>query len=209
MEREESYQSLNRAKEIMSIVDTIIREMGYEAPGAKRVLLLEIEEGVFTISGKDNTFRYRIDTPAQIYEPGTVLEEGNIKIIAGTGVDAYEDDVDNNGTDDLVLENNAVLFAMKKLGNSSNNVFINTTEIVVLIKNKKFDVAVTPRTKLEIERQDNSSYGYGYTELISPGYHLSEGGIRLVMNSIAGINYDAIFTLGAEQDFVEVRVIIR
>jgi hypothetical protein len=206
MEQGKTLQRFNEAKNLLSGVDAAISELMYEAPGAKRTLKLSAREGQFIVSGADDSLKFKFDPGITLFEPGTRKKEGNLIITSGPGVKAYEQDVDGDGDTDLVLENAAVLFAINKSGNSTNRVLVNTTNFIRLMKNKVTGVNITPTSGIYIDEYDNSSYGQGYTELTSKGEYLTSASIRLVMNSSANIEYEALFTLGAGKDFIEMEV---
>jgi hypothetical protein len=190
--------------QIMKLIDSKIRDVMFEAPGSRRTLDLNIREGVLNVIGGEDKIKLMIEN-VKIFSPGKT-KEGNIDIISGTFMSAAENDIDNNGTTDLVLENNAVIFAVQKLGSASNHVFINTTNLISLIRNKRADVNVTPVSGIYIDDVPATSYGYGYTELTEKGDALPSSGIRLWLNSSAEKIYEAIFTLDAVSDFVTLEI---
>ena len=204
LDEAKSVQRFNEAKQLMASVDEAIRSLMMEATGAKRSLKLDIKEGAFSISGSEDIIRYRL--PTTLLESGTRATEGNLEISSGAFMKAYEADANGDGSTDYVLENDLMLFAMKKLGSSSSYVSMNTTTVISLIKNKRANVNSTPTAGIYINDIDNSSYGNGYTELYPAGQHLQSASIRLWLNSTEGTIYDAVFTLRAGMDFVEARV---
>ena len=104
----------------------------------------------------------------------------------------------------MVLENDAVLFAVKKLGNATSWATVNTTNIIPLIRNKRSNVNVTPISGIFIGDIANTSYGNGYSELTRAGT-VQESSIHVLVNS-SSFRYDALFTLRSAQDFVELEV---
>ncbi|MCD6381722.1 MAG: hypothetical protein J7L43_01965, partial [Candidatus Aenigmarchaeota archaeon] len=148
-----------------------------------------------------------------IMQPGTVKKEGNLIISYGPSVKAYIADADNDGTDDYVLENNIITFAVKKLYSSSNQGEINmsdpSTKIVSLIENKMTNTVIHPTFKVSFNDDLNTMYGTGYTELVTNGDNLPEGIIKLHMecpNTKNHLKYEVVFTLYPGQDFVHVEV---
>lgn len=192
----------NMAKQLMSSVDMNVRELMYESTGAKRVIKLEARDGMFIVSEKEDKIKYQLSPDIKIYEPGTRFREGNMIISSGPFMDAYESDIDGNNESDLVLENDVVLFAIRKIGNATHFDELNTTTIIALIRNKKTGTDAVPKSGIFID--GTSSYGNGYTELVRSGDALMSSGIRVVMNST--YDYEAVFTLGAGRDFIEMEV---
>jgi len=132
-------------------------------------------------------------------------QEGNILISSGAAMSAYESDIDGDGNTDLVLENGVMLFAVKKLGTPSSHVVANTTDMIVLMRNKALDINVSyPRSGVFINDKQNTAYGVGYTELTKFGINIASSSIHLYVNATqANVAYDVSFSLGASQDFIE------
>ncbi|MBS3056845.1 MAG: hypothetical protein J4473_05430 [Candidatus Aenigmarchaeota archaeon] len=189
------------SKETMSRLSNILSELKQETVGAKRTVKIETNDE-FIVSGKEDVFKLRLDPEIKIYEPGTRIKQGDIIISTGPYVSAYESDIDNDGATDIVLENEAVLFSVRKTGNSSFYQSLNTSNIITMIRNKKNDISVVPESGIYIDNE--ADYGNGYTELTVYGNAISSASIRVVMNST--FRYEALFTLGAGRDFIEMEV---
>jgi hypothetical protein len=188
----------------MRLIDSQIREIMLEAPGSKRVLDIYLREGTLNIIGGEDMVKIIIEN-VNLFSPGKT-KEGNIEILSGTFMKAYESDIDGNGTTDLVLENNVVMFAMPKKGTSSSLIFINTTDLISLMRIKTLGINATPSTALYINDNASSYFGYGYTEITRKGENLPSSGIRLWLNSTSGMIYEAVFTLDALSDYVSLEV---
>ena len=202
IEESQGYQSMNKAKQVMSELDAIINELIFEASGSRRSMNL-IADGSLVVSGKEDRIKFRMDKigDSGLFEPGTKTREGNLLIVNGPFVKAYENDIDNDGYTDLVLENDAVLFAVKKFSNE----FINTSNMITIIENKLAGMNITPESKITIEEDEESSYGNGSSELTEVGSYLVTSGIRLQINT-TNVKYEALFILGAGQDYVELEI---
>ena len=64
---------------------------------------------------------------------------------------------------------------------------------------------ITPSSGITINNLENSRYGNGFTELTQTTDADSKG-IRAFVNSTSGLQYEALFTLQAAKDFVELQV---
>ena len=208
IEEGKSRERFDLAREGLTSIDSVIRELGTEAPGAMRVVRVEgIEGSQFVVSGKTDTIRYTLLLPKLIFQEGYTYQEGNLLILSGPNVHSYEQDVDGDGSNDLVMENNAVLFAMKKLGTPGSHATINTTNLIVQMREKRTAVNVTPISLIAINDQHNSTYGTGWIEFARNESYLTTNSIRVVMNNTAaGISYIAEFSLAGANDFVEMQV---
>lgn len=200
-----SVNQLNKAKQLASVLDSVIKELSVEAPGARRTIRIISDFGTFEALGKEDRFKFRLAAQQQIYEPGTVVREGNYIITSGPSMKAYEKDMNNDSVIDLVLENDAVIFAVKKLGNSTDWVSINTTNIIPLVSNKRSNVNITPISGIFVGEDHTTSYGNGFTELTRAGSTLQDSSIRVLVNS-SSVRYEALFTLRSAQDFVELEI---
>lgn len=197
-------QAVNDAKQILKTVDSVINQLAFESAGAKRSINIDLKEGRFIFSGRDDRIKIRIENTGLI-KPSVRVEDEKIIFQSGSALDIYEADILNDGQTDLVLENSFVLFAIKKLGNSSEHVFINTSTLITQIRNKVQGIDIEPRSGIFINDDEKTSYGYGYTEMSLP-INQQTGSVVLHMNSTKGIQYDAIFTLAASADFIELEV---
>ena len=199
-------QSFNEAKQTLTSLDAQIQQLFFEAPGARRSIDLQIPKGKLIVSSGQDEIKIRIED-VNLFNPGYSTQEGNIRITSGGMMDAYESDIDNDGITDLVLENSGVIFAVKKLGNATNNVVVNTTNMITLSRNKALNVNISyPHSGIFINDKDSTSYGVGYTELTRAGSSLTSSAIHIYLNSTAAnVSYDVTFSLGASQDFVEMK----
>ncbi len=201
------FQSFNEAKLILQTIDSTISQLFFEAPGARRSIDINLREGKFIVSGKDDTIKIRLEG-ISLFTSGLRTQEGNILITSGAAMNAYESDIDGDDNTDLVLENGMLLFAVKKLGSASSPVSVNTSSIITLMRNKNIDFNVSyPRSGIFINDKETTSYGSGYTELTQLGNSMASGSIHLFLNATAAnVTYDATFSLAASQDFIEFQV---
>ncbi len=204
IEEGKSTQSFNDARNILTSLDATIGGMMVEAPGSKRSINVDLRGGKMTVSGKDDKIKIRIED-IRLLEAGITVEESNILISGGGTVKSYEKDIDSDGDTDLVLENLAVIFAVQKTGTPGSHAAINTTTFITQIKNVRTGINITPSSGITINNLENSAYGNGFTELTQTTDADSKG-IRAFVNSTSGLRYEALFTLQAAKDFVELQV---
>ena len=205
VDQSKTYSNLNKAKETMTFLDSVIRELAAEAPGSKRTINIASDFGSFTVDGGSDRIKFFMESPVKILDPGSSVKEGNIEIVAGPVMSAYEKDVDGDGITDLVLENDAVLFAVRKIGSPINITAINTTNMITVIINKRANVNITPITSIYMDEDKAGAAGNGFTQLSTQGSSLGSGSIRVYVNSSVR-EYDAVFTLQSAQDFVTLEV---
>lgn len=200
-----STEMFNEARQNLRTVDAVINQLMFESTGARRSVDISLRQGKFIFSGEDDSIRVRLEGTG-LLTPGTRIEEGNIIIQGGGTLDSYEKDIFDDGQTDLVMENSALLLAIKKLGNSTNSAALNTTNIITLIRNKRQDVNISyPRAGIFVNDLNGSFYGTWYTDLTQTGSR-QQNSIVIYMNSSANITYDAVFTMSAATDFFELAV---
>ena len=76
------------------------------------------------------------------------------------------------------------------------------------MRNKNLNIDVPyPKSGIFINDREKTSYGVGYSELTKIGDNIASGSIRVFVNATAdNVSYDALFSLSASQDFVEMEV---
>lgn len=192
----------NNAKELMSSVDFTIREIMHESTGAKRSVNLNTKDGEFIVSEASDSIKFEFSPDIKLYEKGTRFKEGNMLIISGPFMKAYEEDINSDGVTDLVLENDAVLFAIKKIGNETNPATVDTKGMITIIKNKQSGVESVPISGIYID--GSNEIGQGYTKLTEKGDGILSSSIKVVVN--ATVYYEAFFDMKTGSDFVELEV---
>ena len=202
VEESKGFQSFNEARQTLETIDAVINQLLVEGPGSRRSLDVSVRDGRMIVSSQESKIKIRLD---DINALSGFSSSGNIQVTGGTPMKAYESDID--GVPSLVLENSAIVFAVKKLGSSTNMVSVNTTNFITLMRNKALNLNVTPKSGIFINDKDASSYGTGYTALTQQGENLASGGIFVFVNSTGGnVSYEATFTLGSGNDFLETQV---
>ncbi len=205
MKESETYSNLNKAKETMTFLDTAIRELAAEAPGARRTIQVLSDFGTFTVDGEGDKVKFFMEGGAPVLEPGNAVKEGNLITVSGPSMSAYEKDVNGDGTMDYVLENDAVLFAVRKVGSATSPASINMSNAITLIRNKRAGVNITPVASIYMDDDPANSFGTGFTTLSIQGTAITSSSVRVYVNSSVK-EYDAIFTLRSAEDFIDLEV---
>lgn len=206
VEQGKSYQNFNEARQAIRGISSTVSQIAVEATGAQRSISMNLHDGRLIVSDADDTIKIRLNDVEDIIGSGFETIEGNVEIRGGTFMRAYEADIDNDGTTDLIMENSAVLFAVKKLGSSAQYVSINTANFITQMRNKRLNINITPSTGIFVNADFNTSYGTGYTQISPVGNNIESSAIKVAVNSTAGISYEAQFVLSAAQDFVDMRI---
>ena len=194
---------ISEAKNIMQSIDSTARQVLFEGNGAQRVFSISSTGGDYYAEKSTDRILFKLNSISGVIDPGTYKKEGNLIISAGTDVKASEYDANSDGTNELVLENSRILFAVKKIGNSSNYAAANNSQLVKLIQLKENILNITPSDSSTIV--DNSLLsvnGTGYTQLMQTGDLLREASIKAYIESNSGANYEIWYTLRSNADFV-------
>ncbi|MFH1420798.1 MAG: hypothetical protein ABIG30_02415 [Candidatus Aenigmatarchaeota archaeon] len=190
--------SLGTAKQVMSSINSAMDSLILEADG-KRTIVKDNVNGYFIVSGKTSEIKF-VTQAMNVIEPGTQKYENGMIISSGPQSLAYEGDVDGDNEDEFVLENSAVVFAVEKIGSADEHDKIDMKSVISMIKNKYTGAIVESELDIEIDGSSPKKET-GYTEIVSHTMAVSNS---IVIHIDDG--YDAIFTLGAGQDFVSLKV---
>src|SRR3989338_264152 len=68
----QSFQEFNKAKQLMSVVDSVIRELAVEATGAARAIQITSDLGSLSVAGRENRIRFTLDSRTALLEPGKI-----------------------------------------------------------------------------------------------------------------------------------------
>lgn len=195
------------AKSVLKSIDSSIKEIAYEPKGAARKLPIKFRDGELIVDKAKDEIRFTMETEKRLIPPGVYKKEGSLIISTGADVKAYENDVDSDNEDELVLENSRILFAVKKLGNESNYVPLNTKDLIEKMWIKEVNVNITPSdSSVLIDQDSESSEGTGYSKLYKKGNKLHDGEIKVFVKSDSQANYEIWYTLLAKSDFVQIQV---
>ncbi len=199
-------QAFTEAKNALASIDRSIQQLLVESVGARRQVDISLRKGVLVVSGAED--RIKIDLEGfTLLQPGAVVQEGNIILQSGGGIDAVEEDINSDGNTDLVLRNPALTFAIRKLGNSTNQVTVNTTTMITQIYNNRTNTTIIPGSGIFVNDNNGTTIGTGYTALTIQGTNLGSGSILVFVNSTStGISYEALFTLTAGTDYIELQI---
>jgi len=194
---------ISEAKNIMQAIDSTARQALFEGNGAQRVFSISSTGGDYFTEKDTDSVKFKLNSISGVIDSGTYKKEGNLIISAGTDVKASEYDANSDGISELVLENSRVLFAVKKIGNSSSYATVNNSQLVKLIQLKENSLNITPSDSSTIvDGSILSVNGTGYTQLSQTGDLLREASIKAYIESGSGANYEIWYTLRSNADFV-------
>ena len=192
---------LNEALGNVKKIGNTINEVATEGSGSLRTLNIKVSSGEYKINQKANKVEFFYEIKSNILKPGTFIEENGIILTSGASCKAYEE----NGS--LILENEILKVILLKNGTRPSYDFINTSKLIKQIVFKENNFNITPSdSSIVLDDLKESSYGYGYTELVKEGTHLPKAEALIHLNT-SFIVYDILYTLQSGADFLTIKII--
>jgi len=197
---------INEGMENMKIMDNVIREVASEGTGTFRTVQLKVSGGEYKINGKSNNIEFTYPTTSGIFTADSYMKEGNLILSAGANAKASEYDLNNDGTTELVLENEILRVGIVRNGTSTSYATMNTSGIIKLINIKDNSMNVTPvDSSIVLDDIPSTSYGNGYSELVRSGDNLPKAEVLVHVNTTYAV-YDVIYTLQSGTDFLIIKI---
>jgi hypothetical protein len=197
---------INEALQNMKVIDNTIREVASEGAGSLRSPQIKVSGGEYRVNQKANSVDFTYTIKYGLFEPGTFVKDGNLLLMSGVNAKASTYDLDNDGSNELVLENEILRVGLLSSGTSSSQASINTSGIIKLLNIKESGANVTlTDSSVTLDDFADSSSGTGYTELVIPGDHLSKAE-AVVHMSTATMTYDIVYTLQSGADFLIIKI---
>lgn len=189
-----------RMRDTILSVNQQIREVGLEGQGSQRVIPVEVHKGSLAVI--NNSLRWEMDTQADILEPRTLIELGNVLVTSNADVTATEY---NNS---FILENSRMKVNFSKLGSEDNYATFTSDQIISNIYYKTIGMVtevIDPSTNFffYINDEDSLTEYTGYSEIGKTGRYLGYSSVTVhIKNSTANKEYNLIFTLDSEADYL-------
>lgn len=197
---------INEALQNMRVIDNTIREVASEGTGSLRTPQIKVSGGDYKVNQKGSSVDFTYTIKYGLFEPGSFTKEGNLLLMSGVNAKASTYDLNNDGASELVLENEILRVGLLSSGTSTNQVAINTSEIIKLLSIKESGTNVTVTdSSVTLDDFADTVNGTGYTELVNSGDHLSKAQAVVHMNT-TNIVYDIVYTLQSGADFLIVKI---
>ena len=186
-----------RTRDTFLSLNQYIKEVSIEGQGSQRVVPIEIQKGELMV--QDNEIKWKMPTNANILEPRSTVDLGNVLVIANGDVDAYED----NNT--FVMANSKTFFRFSKFGSPTNFTNFSSSSIINQTAYKNGNALVNVSPSFDFYINDSDKNFAGYSILPKAGNDLGEAKVLVHVNSTAH-EYDLIFTLESLADYVMVEM---
>lgn len=206
IERARESSIINEAWENLRLIAKNIEEVASEGVGSLRLISLKVIDGEYKVNEKTNSIEFYYLPKSYSLEP-MILKEGNIVLISGKNAIAREYDLDDDGENEIVLENEFIRVGILKKGSRENPEFINTSKLIKLINFKMNDINLTPSdTSILIDDKEESSYGYGYSEALNVNKKTGKAEALVHLNT-SYASYEILYTLYSGTDFLIIKVL--
>jgi len=208
LDRAKESALINEAMQNMKVLDNTVRQVASEGSGSLRSVQIIVTDGTYRVQNKTNTIEFSYNMRSGIVEPGTFFQDGNLFLSSGVTAKASEYDLDNDGSNELVLENEIMRVGIKKVANrtSPETDSINTANIVEMLNLKDSGANVTfSDSSIFLDDFADSNNGKGFSELVRAEDHLTKAEALVHVNSTY-ISYDVIYTLASGADFLTVKI---
>src|SRR3989338_5364164 len=182
------------SEDFMLQFDKAVREVAKEGEGSSRIL--RSSDGSFQVSSQEDSVEF--SQRSGVFDYLTRKLSGNLIFIAGSDVSCYESDANNDGKEDLVMENSYIKAALNMVNGSYS-----TQTNIVMIKNRNFTIFPTD-SSIMIDGNPSTSSGEGFSYIQRPGKELPKCRVHYAMNST--LDYDIYYTLYSGADFITVEV---
>jgi hypothetical protein len=207
VQRMQSAAIIEQMKDTFSDLDDVIRRVASEGKGSRRTITLDVDPGEMFFNDSDDVVYWKYETDAFIMSPRTSQQFGNIILGSNMETSVYEANYTmiSPQIQSYVLDNEYLTVYIRKLGNSSNYVSFNTSQLLVAIYQKDTGLWLNNSGFLNITIDDNatSASGNGYTQPEKIGPHQAYGSVIAYVNS-SYLPYYINFTLESGTDFLDI-----
>ena len=206
IERGKEAAILNEAMNNMKAIANAVKTVASEGIGTLTSLNIKATAGEYKVNGKANSIDFTFTTTSGVIQPGTFIKEGDVILSAGANAKASEYDLNGDGTNELVLENEILKIGILKNGTRATYAYIDTSKLIKSLNFKETGANITPTdSSILIDDYIESSYGYGYSELVRTADRLAKAEALVHVNS-SFITYDVLYSLYSGADFVIVKI---
>jgi len=206
IERAREAAVINEAMQNMKAIGNTIKEVASEGLGSLRSLQMKVTDGEYKVNEKGNSVDFTYSIKSGIIQPGTSIKEDSVTLSCGANAKASIYDLDGDGSNDLVLENEILRIGILKNGTVLNQVDINTSSLIRLMNFKETDTNTTPSdSSIILDDYAESASGTGYSELVREEDHLVKAEAIVHMNT-SFVVYDILYTLQSGADFIIVKI---
>lgn len=184
-----------KTKDLMENIDSQIESVASEGIGSQKIVPIELIDGELKIV--DNTLSWKFQTDQKIIEPRTKIQQGNLIISANADVTSQE--IGRY----YYLKNSLIEVNISKFCNETRWCPIDTKKLLNWIKHD--NDTLTGNFSFMVNRDENTTFGTGYTKISEIGKNLGKASVITHVNS-SNVEYDLVLTLESYADFITVNI---
>lgn len=192
--------AIDQAKDALTNMDRIIRQVAAEGFGSTRIVPLEIRKGDVVVNPAQDIMYYELETLAEVISPRTKSIIGNLIFSSNALVTVSE-----NSTAITIENEHLDLIINKFNSNSTSWQIINASRLVqsaYLIDEDKY---LPGAVNILVDNDPNMESGPGYVYAEETGTNLPRGRAIAHIN-VTRADYDVWLTLESGADFFAVEV---
>jgi len=196
-----------RTKDNFVNLDQHIKKISFTEEGSQEVIPFEVTEGNLLFD--ENNVVWSMQTEAQVLEPNTKLESGNLYLVSDLDVSAKE------YANHYVMQNSYISVRLNKTGTRDIWTDISADQLIESITYKLTGKTTTAGFKIRVWANDpsnpfpyNSTVGSnvtGYTEMLDTGMNLASATYTAYFNTTS-LDYLVRITLNSLADYVVINV---
>jgi len=196
-----------RTKDNFVNLDQHIKKISFTEEGSQEVIPFEVTDGNLVFD--ENNVVWSMQTEAQVLEPNTKLDSGNLYLVSDLDVSAKE------YTDHYIMQNSYISVRLNKTGTRDVWDKINADRLIETITYKLTGTTTTEMFSIKVwasdptapfPRMSNATMNVtGYTEMLDTGMNLASATYSAYFNTTS-LNYVVKITLNSLADFVVINI---
>lgn len=205
--------AVDQAQNFLSELDGVIQEVAAEGEGSARTVSLSFSRGEYVVDAEENEIRYELTTGADIIDPHSTQQVGNLLLTSEADAELFETSVDGTGC--YMMESEYVQACIRNIS-EDNPESLNVSDLLVYLHNKDIDTnwtaPTTPTGNLSVTVAGDSDTDSGsiWTEPVRTGRHLGiaevVAHVEVDSGSLSGLNYRIRYRLWSGADFLSLQV---
>ena len=192
---------IKNAEDDLHVINDYVRSAAREGKDSVRIFKFTSPKDFKSIPGED-AVQFSTQSPVQFVDYLTRTISGDLIYISGNDANCQQKDGDDDGTVDLVAENNIIKAVFRKVASGT----LKTNSLITRITDKTNNVtAFIGNSSIVINEDPSTSTGTGYTEISNSGQNLPLCQIHVFVNTTT-LDYDIYYKLYAGADFISMEV---
>ena len=197
--------SLKNAENIMNVIDNAIREVAEEGVNSSRLITFSTPDE-FRIIDDEDAVEFRTTASSQaVIDHFSRTIRNNLAFIGGGDVSCREQDINNDGTRDFIVENSFLKAGFQKVVKTMPLSPVDTSYTIIQITEKSDNTIISfANSSVVIDNNLSTAIGTGFSEILMAGDALPECTVHFFVNSTP--MYDIYYKLYAGADFFTMEV---